>query len=137
MARMRDMITYNRIKHTLLSKEICISSVLELLKTAKKDIRQWENFVKNNLEYNIEDTYFCFDTEFIKYVKIAIEELEEYKEWKLIKSKNLSDIVKCFEYNILGEEKGSFSFDKNLWSIQVFIRYFLNSQNYCLIKFDE
>ncbi len=135
MTRIQDIMTYNRIKNTLSSEEICISDVLELLKNAKKDIRQWKKYIDINLDYNIKDVYYYFDTYFIECVKIAIEELQEYNEWTLIKCENLSDIIKNFEYNILEESKGTFSFDTDLSDIQVFIRHFLNTQNYCLIKF--
>ena len=55
----RDIMTYNRISNILSDKEIYISNVLELLKDAKRDIRQWEKFIKLNLEYDIKDAFFC------------------------------------------------------------------------------
>ena len=133
----RDIMTYNVIKNILSDKEIYISHVLELLKDAKSDIRQWEKFIKLNLDYDIKDIYFYFDKEFMDVVKIAIEELEKYNGWILIKCEDPSDIIKSFKDSILGSPNGTFSFDTTLHGIEVFIRHFFNTRNYCLINFDD
>lgn len=126
------MTYYEHIKDVMSCNEIYIHDLLYIFKNVKKNLKDWEKFIDNLKSYNKKDAFRNFDIEFPLIVETTIKELENYKEWKLIKYKNLNDTFIEYTNN---EHKGTFSYDSSLNDIQILIRYFFDDGNYCLFKY--